>query len=226
MAITLWTTVRLMRSVWVSSARRCLTALGTSRPVRGSSSTMNPRSACTKIVNRLSSSFGKTSASPRAFPKFWLISNRAFSLASVFTSSRRPVEPVLTANFDMIVEVPGGRSSSTIVTAGAGSRRWPAGGVTARSAGPRWKANEQVADAHLVVLAEQLPPGDRPAVQQRAVAAVEVLDVEGAVDAEHAGVLAADGARFEHDIAGGVPAEDDGRPFQGECSPGLGPCTA
>ncbi len=141
--ITLLTTVRLMRSVWVSSARRCLTALGTSRPVRGSSSTMNPRSACTKIVNRLSSSFGKTSASPRAFPKFWLISSRAFSLASVFTSSRRPVGPVLTANFDMIVELPVGRSSSTIVTAGAGSRRWPAGGVTARSSGPRWKTNER-----------------------------------------------------------------------------------
>ena len=74
--------------------------------------------------------------------------------------------------------------------------------------------------------------GDRPAVQQRAVAAVQVLDVEVAVDVEDSGVLAADRGRFEHDIAGGVPAENDGCPFQGEsfsldwalATPGERPC--
>ena len=101
-------------------------------------------------------------------------------------------------------------------------------GVAGRRRDVRFRRAEvederQVADAHLVVLAEQLPPGDRPAVEERAVAAVEVLDVEIAVDIEDPGVLAADGARFQHDIAGGVPAEDDGRPFQGEHLPRIEP---
>ena len=69
---------------------------------------MKPRSACRKIANRLSSSFGNTSARPRALPRFWLISIRAFSFASVFTSSRKPVEPEETFSFDMIVERSGG----------------------------------------------------------------------------------------------------------------------
>ena len=68
---------------------------------------MKPRSACTKIANRLSSSFGNTSAKPRALPRFWLISIRALSFASVFTSSRKPVEPEETISFDMIVELVG-----------------------------------------------------------------------------------------------------------------------
>ena len=79
----------------------------------------------------------------------------------------------------------------------------------------------KLADIDLVALGEHLPLRHRPAVQQRAVAAVQVLDVEVAVEVDDAGVLAADGARFEHDVAGGMPAEDDGlAPSRGIIDPG------
>ncbi len=119
LAITLLTMVRLMRTLCLSSWRRYLMALGMSRPVGGSRSTMKPRSAWRKIANRLSSSLGNTSARPRAIPRFWLISIRAFSFAAVFTSSRKPVEPVETFIFDMIVERSGGCWSSSTMRASA-----------------------------------------------------------------------------------------------------------
>ncbi len=78
------------------------------------------------------------------------------------------------------------------------------------------KGEQQVADAHLVIFVEQLPLGDRPAVEERAVAAVQVFEIKAAVGGEDSRVLPADGGRFQHDVAGRVPAEDDGGPFQGE----------
>ena len=63
----------------------------------------------------------------------------------------------------------------------------------------------------------------RPAVQQRAVAAAEVLDVELAVDQEDAGVLAADGGRVQDDVAVRVAAQGDGIALQGEDLSGFGP---
>ena len=50
------------------------------RLVAGSSSTMNPRLAWRKIVNRLSSTLGSTSLSPRARPRFWPISKKRLEL--------------------------------------------------------------------------------------------------------------------------------------------------
>ena len=220
LVITLLTIVRLMRTVCVSSRRRYLTALGTSRPVGPSRSTMNPRSAWRKMANRQSSNFGNTSASPRAWPRCRLISIRAFSFASVLTSSRQPLEPDGRFNFDIIVELPDDcPSSSSTISASAVGWSWRAGGVKFGSGGLKVKDERQVADAHLVVLVEQLPLGDGLAVEKRAVPAVQIFEIEIAVDVEDPGVLPADGGRFQHHVAGRVPTEGHRRAFQGQQLP-------
>ena len=140
----------------------------------------------------------------------------------MLTSNLMPVEPEETLSFDMIVELSAGRSSSTIM-ASVGRFDAAASAAALDSGGAEMEDEREVANAQLIVVGQQLPPGDGLAVQQRAVAAVQVLDVEVAVEIEDSGVLAADGARFEDDIAGGVPAEDHGRPFQGEQLPRIEP---
>ena len=168
---------------------------------------MKPRSAWGKIGNRLSSSFGSTSFSARALPRFRLISIRALSLASVLPPRRKLDELGEMSSLDMTVELPVG-SSSSIIMAGRVARFVHALGDRQLQVRLALVENEhQVAEAQLVVFAEQFPSRQRPAVEQRAVAAVEVLDVELAVDEEDAGVLAADGGGVEDDVAFRVAAE-------------------
>ena len=63
---------------------------------------------------------------------------------------------------------------------------------------------------------ERLAPHQRPAVEKRAVAAVQVFDVVFAVDEEDAGVLAADRGGFQDDVALRVPPQGDRIAFQVE----------
>ena len=179
----------------------------------GSRKTNSPRSAWGKIANRLSSSFGSTWPSPSARPRLRLISIRAFSFASGFTSSRRLDEPEETSSRDMTVEC-AGRRLVVDHLGRAGLRplvRPPAGRAMSRAAGSGPCSRNSKTTSHSPIwspFAEPLPSADRHAVQQRAVAAVQVLDVELVADAEDAGVLAADGPGVQHDVAVRVPAED------------------
>ena len=50
--------------------------------------------------------------------------------------------------------------------------------------------------------------------------------IEVAVDVEDPRVLPADGGRFQHDVAGRMPAEDHRAPSRGNNCPGLSPCNA
>ena len=138
-AMTLLTIVRLMRIISRSSPRRCLTALGMSRSLRGSRRTTKPRSAWVKIANRLSKSFGSTSFIAKALRKLWLISTRALSFAVVLPPKRKLETLDDRSSFDMTVELPL-VSSSSINTAAvtlASSSRLTTG--SCRSGSPWWK---------------------------------------------------------------------------------------
>ncbi len=103
--------VRLMRMVSSLSPRRCFTALTSNCPFEPRSTT-KPRSAWTKILNRLSSNFGSTVSTASELRRFSVISMNARSLTSGLTFSRIPAAPAETSSFDMIVERASGSSTN------------------------------------------------------------------------------------------------------------------
>ena len=100
---------------------------------------------------------------------------------------------------------PSGAASSTTSAERTASLRRPCG---TRSLGSlRVKGERQVADLQPVAVGQRLPALDQPAVDERAVAAVQVLDEELAVLAHDLRVLPADRGGVEHDVAVGMPAQ-------------------
>ena len=217
-AITPCTIVRLMRTVSTSSGRRCFRARGTSFPEAASRSTMTPRSAWGKIVSRLSSTFGNTSLSATARPRFRLISIMALSLAWGLTSSRRLDEPEETSSRVMTVELLAG--GLVVDHQGRGLER----GDGAAAAGGLlvgrvvMENHDDVAERDAVLIVEQMSLADLAAVDVGAVAALHVLDVELVVDPLDPRMLAADRPGVEHDIAVGMPAQDGRLAIQREHS--------
>ncbi len=213
--MTFLTIVWLMRIISRSSLRRCLTAMGMSRSLSGSRRTKKPRSAWVKMANRLSKSFGSTSFIAKALRKLWLISSRALSLAVVLPPKRRPEELGERSSFDMTCDFSAVSSSSIKTAVGSPVSSSALGDGQLQIGVALVEDEHQVAEAQLIVLAEQFPSHQRPAVEHRAIAAVEVLDVELAIDEQDAGVLSADGGGVEDDVAFRMASEGDAVPFHG-----------
>ena len=110
-SITWRAIVRLTRIVSSRSSRRSLVHRGTSVP-RSSIRPMNPRSACTKMRNRLSSTWGNTWSSAMARPRLCVISIKAFSLVSAVAANWGTPRLEITSSFDMIVELETSPSST------------------------------------------------------------------------------------------------------------------
>ena len=195
-----------------------MTALGISRPVCGlaehDEAPIGLEENREQAVQQLGQHLGQPQGHAQVLAD---LASGPSAWPSVFSSSRKPDEPAEMFSFDMIVEYCDACwSSSTMRASAVRSPRRAGWATSVASGGAEMKDEQQVADAHLVVFVEQLPLDDRPAVEERAVAAVQVFEIELAVDVEDPGVLPADGGRLQHDVAGGMPAKDDGGPFQGE----------
>ena len=78
-----------------------------------------------------------------------------------------------------------------------------------RGAGRAKKHDPAAADVDFVTVLQGLAAGQRAAVERGAVAALQVLHVRAAIDDGHGRVLAADGRLLDHDVAAGMPADDD-----------------
>ena len=87
------TIVRLIRIRSSSPARRFFTATGTSGPSASGRMTTKPRSACMKILNRLSSIFGRMSSTASVCARLFEISISAASFTSGLAESRQLAEP-------------------------------------------------------------------------------------------------------------------------------------
>ena len=85
------------------------------------------------------------------------------------------------------------------------------------------KAIQKIANADLVVVVERLPVGDLLVVDEGAVPAPHVFEIELALHAQDAGVLAAYGkvVGWKDDVATGVAAENDAVLLQREALLGV-----
>ena len=180
---------------------------------------MTPRSAWGKIVSRLSSTFGSTSFSATARPRFRLISIMALSLAWGLTSSRRLDEPEEISSRVMTVELSPPASSSTIKAAvsSSGDGAAVAGGFLVGRV--VMENHDDVAERDAVLIVKQTSLADLAAVDVSAVAALHVLDIELVVDPLDPRMLAADRPGVEHDVAVGMPAQDGRFAVQNEHPP-------
>ena len=115
-SITCFAMVRLTRIVSSLSSRRSFVQRGTRTPLSLSIPT-KPRSACTKIRNKLSNTSGRTVSSDSVLLKLRVISTNALSLASALAASSGPLMLERTSSFDMIIEPPESDESSSTMTA-------------------------------------------------------------------------------------------------------------
>ena len=219
--ITWLTIVRLMRMVSSTSRAAVLTALGTSVWRSLSHNTMNPRSACRKILNRLSSTRPSTSTIAMVVPRLRVISSRALSFISGLAPICSPARVGVMSSVDMIVVPASGSSTSMAPLAdgrlvGAGRQ----GGVDAAGLG-RMEGKQQIADLDLIVIVERVPAADHFAIDESAIAALQIFDVELIGDTQDLRMLAADRADIEDDIAFRMAAENIAFAFQRELLPGI-----
>ena len=113
-SIARWTMVRLIRIAWSSSPRRALVATGTSGASALGRMITKPRSACTKILNRLSRILGSMSLAESVLLRLCEISIIAWSCCSGLADICHDIrEPPLTSSVAMMLEASSGSSSST-----------------------------------------------------------------------------------------------------------------
>ena len=104
-SIARWTIVRLIRISWSSSPRRALVATGTSGAPGLGRMITNPRSACTKILNRLSSTLGRMSLAESVLLRLCEISIIACSCCSGLAETCHDARgPPLTSSVAMMLE--------------------------------------------------------------------------------------------------------------------------
>ena len=185
--------------------------------------TMKPRSACTKILNRLLSTCGKTSSSASARPRLCMISIIAASFTSGLAETLIP--RLERRNLQLRHDRRAARLAVVVGDERAQARAVehcdrPAGavgcgGCAGRAASlPNVKLTSQT---RITSPGLSVPPAVdflRLFVQKRAVAAAEILELVIVALANDLAVIAADGPDLDHDVAVGMPAENPLVPFQ------------
>ena len=230
--ITWLTIVRLMRIVSSVSTRRCLTALGTSAWRSLSQSTMNPRSACKKILNKLSSTrLQHLRPWQMVVPRKQLQVDLQQSLELLFPDWQADLRPGAATGWmssvDMIVVPPPSASSTSSARPLATVGIARIGGKTASTLPGwfEWNANNRSQILTWSLSCSRMAAADRLAVDKRTVAGSSGLRRRtGWRRREFLRVLAADRADIEHDvrILGWRPRILRS-PSSGNCCPGFNP---